>query len=216
MRSLLAIADPTRWNASCARSTKRRAQSEEANFLMKNNDQHGKFTGPGEVRLVRTLPGPIERVWEYLIDSEKRARWFAGGVLEQKPGSRVEFAMRQANLAPDETPPDKYKHMHHTGVTIEGRVLRCEPPRLLVFTFGGDDSEVTFELTPQGSQVLLMLTHLARGEDLPDLSSFAAGWHTHLAQLAAQLEGTPRPSFWPMHARLQADYQKLQTAATPS
>ena len=46
---------------------------------MKINDEPGKFTGPAEVRLVRILPGPIERVWEYLTDSEKRARWFGGG-----------------------------------------------------------------------------------------------------------------------------------------
>ena len=30
---------------------------------MKTNDQLGTFTRQGEVRLVRILPGPIERVW---------------------------------------------------------------------------------------------------------------------------------------------------------
>ena len=179
---------------------------------MKANEQHGKFIGRGEVRLVRTLPGPIERVWEYLVDPKKRARWFAGGALEQKPGGRVQFAMRQADIAPDETPPDKYKNMHHSGVVIEGRVLRCEPPRLLVFTFGGDDSEVTFELTPQGSQVLLVLTHLAKGEDVPDLGNFATGWHSHLAQLVAELEGKPRPPFWTRHAELLSEYEKLRVS----
>ena len=54
---------------------------------MKANDQHGKFTGPAEVRLVRTLPGPIERVWEYLTDPEKRSRWFAGGPMELSAGA---------------------------------------------------------------------------------------------------------------------------------
>jgi len=53
---------------------------------MKNNNQSGQFTGPAEIRLVRTLPGPIERVWEYLTDSEKRSRWFAGGPMEQRVG----------------------------------------------------------------------------------------------------------------------------------
>ena len=178
-----------------------------------NNHDYAKFTAPGEVRIVRLLPGPIERVWQYLTDPEKRARWFAGGLLEQKPGGRAEFAMRQANLAPDETPPDKYKHMHHSGVTISGRVLRCEPPRLLVFTFGGDDSEVTFELNPQGSQVLLVLTHRAKGEDVPDLGNFATGWHTHLSLLVAELEGSPRPPFWPAHDQLLAEYEKLQKVA---
>ena len=177
-----------------------------------NNHDHGKFTAPGEVRLMRLLPGPIERIWHYLTDPEKRARWFAGGVLEQKPGGRVEFAMRHANLAPNETPPDKYKHVHDPGVTFEGRVLRCEPPRLLVFTFGGDDSEVTFELTPQGSQVLLVLTHRATGEDLPELCNFGSGWHTHIALLIAELEGAPRPPFWSTHARLLPEYEKLRPA----
>jgi hypothetical protein len=48
------------------------------------NDLHGQFTGPAEVRLVRILPGPIERVWDYLTDSEKRGRWFAGGPMEPR------------------------------------------------------------------------------------------------------------------------------------
>jgi uncharacterized protein YndB with AHSA1/START domain len=179
-----------------------------------NNDAPAEFPASGELRLTRLLPGPIERVWEYLIDPEKRARWFAGGLLEPRPGGRAEFAMRQAQLAPDETPPDKYKHMHNSGVTIAGRVIRCEPPRVLVFTFGGDDSEVSFELQAQGSQVMLMLTHRARGEDLPDLGNFATGWHVHLGLLVAGLEGAPRPSFWPKHAELLAAYQQ-RTAITP-
>ena len=54
---------------------------------MKNNDDFGAFTGPAEIRLVRTLPGPIERVWEYLTDPEKRARWFAGGPMEPRVGA---------------------------------------------------------------------------------------------------------------------------------
>lgn len=181
---------------------------------MKTNEQHGKFTGPGEVRLVRTLPGPIERVWEYLTDPEKRARWFCGGVTEQKAGGKVEFAMVHKNLAPNETPPAKYAHVQDPGVTFEGRVLRCEPPRLLVYTFGSDDSEVTFELTPQGKQVLLVLTHRTRGdEERAELTSYASGWHTHLALLLALLEEKPWPAFWATHAKLLAEYEKLRAAA---
>lgn len=179
-----------------------------------NNDAPGEFVSRGEVRLTRLLPGPIERVWEYLTDPAKRARWFAGGVTELRAGGKVEFAMHHVNLAPGETPPDKYKHVHDPGVTFEGRVLRCEAPRLLVFTFGGDDSEVTFELTPQGRQVLLVLTHRARGEDLPEINNFSTGWHTHLTVLVALLEGTPPPPFWATHARLTAEYEKLHPAGS--
>lgn len=172
-----------------------------------DNNSYGEFIARGEVRLVRILPGPIERVWDYLTDPEKRARWFGGGTTELHEGGKVVFAMRHANLAPGETPPEKYKHVNDPGVTFEGRVLRCEPPRVLVFTFGGDDSEVTFELTPQGRQVLLILTHRAKGEDLPDLSNYASGWHTHVALLIALLEGSRTPPFWATHARLQPAYE---------
>lgn len=180
-----------------------------------NIDNHdpAKFTGPGELRLLRVLPGPIERVWQYVSDPEKRARWFAAGILEQKQGGRVELLMRQAAFAPEETPPEKYQHMHKTGVIIAGRVIRCEPPHLLIFTFGSDDSEVTFELKTQGSQVLLVLTHRAKGGDLPDLGNFAAGWHTHISLLVAEVEGTRRPPYWPTHNRLSLEYQKMLEAA---
>lgn len=181
-----------------------------------NNQDHGKFTAPGEVRLMRLLPGPVERVWAYLTDPEKCARWFAGGVLEQRAGGKVVFAMRHANLSPNETPPEKYKHVHDPGVSFEGRVLRCEPPHLLSYTFGGDDSEVTFELKPQDGKVLLVLTHRAKGEDLPELGNYASGWHTHLAMLVALLEGTPPPPFWATHARLFAEYQKHLPPAGPA
>jgi uncharacterized protein YndB with AHSA1/START domain len=178
---------------------------------MKANDQPAQFTSPAEIRLVRTLPGPIERVWEYLTDPEKRARWFCGGVLEQKAGGKVEFAMVHKNLAPNETPPPEFAKVQDPGVTFEGRVLRCEPPRLLAYTFGSNDSEVTFELTPQGRQVLLVLTHRTRGaEEGAELTNYASGWHTHLTHLLAQLEGTPRPPFWPLHAKLKAEYDKLR------
>jgi len=178
---------------------------------MKSNDEYGKFYGTSEVRLVRTLPGPIERVWEYLTDPDKRARWFCGGAIEQKAGGKVEFAMVHKNLAPDETPPAKYAQVQDPGVTFEGRVLKCEPPRLLSYTFGSEDSEVTFELTPQGKLVLLILTHRTRGdEEQRELTNYASGWHTHLAILVALLEDKPRPKFWATHARLLADYEKAR------
>ena len=183
---------------------------------MKSNQAQGKFTSPAEVRIMRTLPGPIERVWEYLTDPEKRARWFCGGVLEQRAGGKIEFAMVHKNLAPDETPPPEYAKVQDPGVTFEGRVIECEPPRLLVFTFGSDDSEVTFELTPQDREVLLVLTHRTRGaEERGELSNYASGWHIHLLHLAALLEGAPRPPFWSLHAKLKAEYEQLRASSQP-
>lgn len=180
---------------------------------MKTNEQHGAFTGPDEIRIVRILPGPVERVWQYLVDPEKRARWFCGGELEQKAGGKIVFAMHHKNLAPDEAPPPEYAAVQDPGVSFGGKVLKCEAPRLLVFTFGSDDSEVTIELAPQGGQVQLVLTHRTRGaEERAELSNYGSGWHIHLAHLIALLEGAPRPPFWSVHTKLKAEYEALRKA----
>ncbi len=40
-----------------------------------------QFTNPTTLTVERTLPGPIERVWAYLTEPDKRARWLGGGAL---------------------------------------------------------------------------------------------------------------------------------------
>jgi uncharacterized protein YndB with AHSA1/START domain len=167
--------------------------------------EFGVVTAARTLRIRRVLPGPIERVWAYLTESEKRGRWLASGPMELRVGGRVELTFRHSDLsAHAEPPPDKYKQ--YDGASVEGRVTRCEPPRLLTHTWG-DDSEVTYELTPQGADVLLVLTH----RRLPDRTAMVrvgSGWHAHLAILADRLGGQePRP-FWSTHARLEAEYEK--------
>jgi uncharacterized protein YndB with AHSA1/START domain len=175
---------------------------------MKTNDTHGQFPAPGEIRIMRTLTGPIERIWTYLTDPEKRSRWFAGGPMELRPGGKVELHFQHKNLAPDELPPEQYAKVHNEGFKMPGTILRCDPPRVLSYTFD-DNSDVTFELIPQDQNVLLILTHRSRGEDLPFLSGYASGWHSHLMILIALLEGTPPPPFWATHGRLKAEYTQL-------
>jgi uncharacterized protein YndB with AHSA1/START domain len=177
-----------------------------------DNHAHGTFSAPGEVRLVRLLPGPIERVWDFLTVPEKRARWFAGGATEPRPGGKVELFFLHKNLSPHETPPADHQQAHEHGFTMTGTILRWEPPHVLSYTFD-DASEVTFELTPEGKNVQLVLTHRSRGPDLPFLHGYASGWHTHLAHLIALLDGTPPPPFWATHLRLKADYEKALAAA---
>ncbi len=175
---------------------------------MKNeNDQPGKITPPGEVRIIRTLPGPIERVWDYLVDPAKRRLWFAGGPMEPREGGRVELFFQHKNIVPHEVPPEQFKTGHDTGYTKDCTILRWEPPHVLSFTFD-KESDVTFELKPEGEKVLLVVTHRSRGGDLPSLSGFASGWHTLLAQLVALIEASPRPPFWPMFQQMKDEYQK--------
>ena len=92
---------------------------------------------------------------------------------------------------------------------MTGRVLACDPPRLLTFTWGGkpDSSEVTFELTPEAERVRLAITH-RRLDNRSMVVGVSSGWHVHLAILEDILNGdTPRP-FWSNHARLEAEYER--------
>ncbi len=174
------------------------------------NRKPGRNTAPGEVRLVRLLPGPIERVWEYLTHPEKRRKWFAGGPMELRPGGAAKLQFRHAELAPQENPPEKYQAVHHTGFSMDAKILRCEPPRVLSYTWEGDtpeeESEVTFELTPKGDDVELVLTHRRLASDRERLG-VSAGWHLHVAMLIAELSGNTPPPFWTAFERLKASYE---------
>ncbi len=178
---------------------------------MKSNDDYGQPIAPGEIRIMRTLPGPVERLWQYLTDPEKRARWFAGGPMEQRVGGKVELFFHQKSVVPDEIPPEQFREMHEHGKKKSCTILRWEPPRVLSYTFD-DESDVTFELIPQDQEdrsVLLILTHRSRGGDLPHLTGYASGWHIHLTMLVSILNQTPRPPFWATFLRLKSDYEKL-------
>jgi uncharacterized protein YndB with AHSA1/START domain len=172
--------------------------------------EFGVVTQARTVRFQRVLPGPIERVWAYLTESEKRGRWLASGPMELRVGGRVELNFRNAELSPHvEQPPDKYRHLAE-GATIYGYVTRCDPPRLLSYTFdeaSGVASEVTFELTPQADDVLLVLTH-RRLPDRATMISVAGGWHTHLGILLDHLNGREPCPFWSTHTRLEAEYDR--------
>jgi uncharacterized protein YndB with AHSA1/START domain len=167
---------------------------------------YGRLTGPGAVRLERLLPGPIERVWAYLTESEKRAKWLAGGPMELKVGGNVRLEFRHSDLSGEKTYPERFKRLE-SGHTIIGRVTRCEPPRLLAYTWGeGEASEVTFELSPRGSQVLLVLTH-RRLATRKDIVSVSGGWHAHVGILEDALaEREPRP-FWTTFLQVEAQYE---------
>ena len=162
-------------------------------------------TGPDTVRVERLLPGPIDRVWEYLTDSKKRGKWLATGPMDLRVGGAVELVFHHADLSAEKTPPAKYKDKA-CGDTMRGSITACEPPRLLSYTFG-DSGEVTFELTPKGQDVLLVVTH--RGlTDRAMMVGVSSGWHSHLAILIDVLNGDePRP-FWTTFTKNEAEYEK--------
>ena len=148
------------------------------------------------------MPGPIERVWAYLTEPEKRRKWFGGGVMELRVGGRVTLQFRFAELTGEKTPPGK-----DVSCDVPGRVTQCEPPRVLSYTWGDgpDASEVTFELTPRGQSVLLVITHRRVG-DASRMASVASGWHAHLHLLEDVLNGAQLRPFWAAKSALEKQY----------
>lgn len=182
---------------------------------MNPNDAFGQFIAPQTIRFERLLPGPIERVWAYLTESEKRRQWLASGKMELHPGGRVELIFNHEHLTPHkEEIPDKYKEFGQES-RMYGEITEIDPPHRLSYTWGEEYgvSEVTFELTPKDERVLLVLTHRRLGDDPEMLKGLAAGWHTHLGILNNKLSGqTPQP-FWKVHMDLEEQYARQIASA---
>lgn len=167
-------------------------------------ESHGTITEAGTIVFERLLPGPIERIWEYLTDSEKRGLWLARGSMEPRIGGRVQLSFRNTELSPVKAPPPE-KYMDADCSSVEGKVTAWEKPHRLAYLWGDGGSEVTFELAPAGRQVRLTLTH-RRLDNRPMMVSVAGGWHAHLDILADRLAGRAPQPFWPVHAALESDY----------
>ena len=176
---------------------------------------YGELIDKHTVRFERLLPGPVERVWRYLTESDKRARWLCGGDVETRDGGHVDMHFHNLSLSTgDDIPrPVKYRDQPEK-VSFTGVVTRCEPPYVLAHTweFGEESSEVCYELSEQGDDVLLVLTHrrLATPNTVFDVSS---GWHTHLNILVDVLVGQPLRPFYRMQTQYEAEYRERLSSA---
>lgn len=109
---------------------------------MIDNDALGTLIAPDTVRIERILPGPVDRVWSYLVEGEKRRKWLAGGEMDDRVGGQVELKFRHSDFTAD-TPPERFADINKNGFTSQCRITEYDPPRLLAFTWPGDvDSEV--------------------------------------------------------------------------
>ena len=155
----------------------------------------GRMSSVSCVTFTRTLPGPIEKVWSFIAQTDRLAAWFgAESSIEPRAGGRVSLM----------------------GGHIRGVVTQWQPPKKLVYTwnvFGPDDppdavsaypeSYPTFELEAKGGEVLLTFTHF------PVLERFVAqnamGWHTMLDIIEATARGEKveeRPVYMKKNAAL--------------
>ena len=183
------------------------AKSEAKNLEAKNLEAYGALIEPATLKIQRLLPGPIERIWAYLTDSELRRQWLAAGEMEMTVGTPFELVWRNVELTdPPSERPAGFPEEHR----MQSRVTECDPPRRLSIAWN-NSGDVTFELEPKGKGVLLTVIH----RRLPDRSTMlkvSAGWHMHLDILVARASGEEPAPFWDGWSRLQKEYDRLLPA----
>ena len=168
--------------------------------------EHASQTATDAIRLERLLDAPVETVWEWLVDSEKRCRWFAAGKMEPRVGGDLELIFDHDNLSADDVPyPPEYAK--YKGAKSQEKIVRFDPPHLLAFTFGNEGKAVAeFALSPEGERTRLVLTQT--GLTKAERADNGAGWYSHLAVLEAKLAGREVRDFWALHKQSEAAFAR--------
>ncbi|MCI4566670.1 SRPBCC family protein [Lysobacter sp. CFH 32150] len=173
------------------------------NDLATTPDVYGELIEPTTLKIQRLLPGPIERVWAYLTESELRRKWMAAGEMDLQVGAPFELVWRNDELTdPPGQRPEGFSEEH----SMQSRITELDPPRKLAFTWS-NTGDVSIELEPKGDDVLLTVIH----RSLPSRQSLlmhAAGWHIHLDVLVARATGQAPSTFWDGWVRLHQDYDR--------
>lgn len=147
------------------------------------------------VKFKRILPGPAEKVWKHLTETELLPSWFGdNSVIEPRRGGKVSLM-------------DGH---------IRGVVTQWRPPYKLIYTWNVfeqgapedadsdyPESYPTFELEEQGNDVILTFQHFPVPERF--MPQTKTGWHTMLDIVEAALRGeTPedRQAYFQKNAEL--------------
>jgi uncharacterized protein YndB with AHSA1/START domain len=136
------------------------------------------------LRFVRKLAHSPERVWRALTEPTELEAWFPTTIDgERAADAALEFHFRNGEAD-----------------AFAGRMIACEPPRLLEFMWGGDLIRFELEAADGGTRLTLFDTVDANGKSARD----AAGWHVCLARLLLLLdrvngadEAGAAPLHWP-------------------
>ncbi|HEY3889720.1 MAG TPA: SRPBCC family protein [Caulobacteraceae bacterium] len=125
-----------------------------------------------ELRLVREIARPIEKVWAALTVPERIADWLGDSEIELRVGGRYVI------------------HLRDEPNFIEGIITACQPPRLLEYNWtnaDGGPSTVRLDLTPESQACRLVFTQTRMlGRRLIDTAS---GWHDFLDLIQIAADG---------------------------
>lgn len=172
-------------------------------------NDYGRQTGTQELEFNRRFDASAEKVWQFLVDPEKRKLWFCGGSTDDHAGGKIVFEFDHRRLS-ESAPPEKYAN--EEVATHHGKILEYDPPHRLAFTWfesaGSEASTVEITLKPVGSDATeLHLVHKGvAGRDM--LIGVLAGWHGHFDLLDEVLAGDRKTDFWLRDQQLEAEYSE--------
>ncbi len=175
------------------------------------DDPFGALTPPSTLTLRRRLPGPVERVWAYLTETDLRRQWLASGAMTLQPGTSFELVWRNDELSASAAErPEGFSEESRATC----RITEVEPQRKLSFSWPGV-GDVTFQLDAVGDDVMLTVTH-RQVADRAMLLRVGPGWHMHLDILTVNVRGMKPASFWSGWLRLRSEYERRFAASTHS
>jgi uncharacterized protein YndB with AHSA1/START domain len=121
--------------------------------------------------------------------------------MEMKIGASFELVWRNNEVI---NPPGQRPSGFGDERRMQGRITALDPPRKLAIAWEGS-GDVSFELEPEGNEVLLTVIQ-RRLPDRATLLGAGAGWHTHLDVLVACTTGKEPVPFWDGLSRLRKEY----------
>ena len=146
--------------------------------------------GATEIRMARSFPHTVERVWQALVEPDLLVAWLAPGTIEPREGG-------QARL-----------NFIDSGIVIDSDVTEFDAPHAVAYSWSGPGEPfrpLRFETKADGDGTLLTVSlQLPAGEDG---ARAAAGFEAHLEMLAAALEGVPIKFPFAMFKAMRAAYQ---------
>ena len=129
-------------------------------------ERDGRF----ELRFVRALAHPVEKVWQAVTSPEGLSAWFPFDVVgERAAGARLEFVFRDGEGSP-----------------FAGSMVEFEPESVMELAWEGDE---TLRLEVRSTAGGCELTLINRFDEIGKAARDAAGWHACLDALSASLAG---------------------------
>ncbi|MBX3583074.1 MAG: SRPBCC family protein [Rhizobiaceae bacterium] len=164
----------------------------------------GVLTEPATLTIKRVLPGPVERVWAYLTESDLRRKWLAAGKMELAVGAPFELTWRNDELT---STPGRRPENFAKEQSMRSEITEVDPPRRLSFTWAST-GDVTLELEPFGNNKTLLTVSHRRIVDHGMQLDISAGWHAHLDTLMALFSGDEPQAFWDRWSSLRQEYER--------